>query len=113
MTPTLAILTDSVTSAGALASARFVTRAGAYSAAGGYAYGVTRSSAAAAGELVPTDILGTVEVEAGAVVADGDPVMSDATGRAVPHTGTNVKLGRAMKAASAAGKFIEVHFIPN
>lgn len=113
MKPTISLLCCSVTSAAALVAARFVTRAGALSSAGGYAFGVTRSSAAAAGELVPVDVLGTAEVEAGAAFSEGDPLMSDASGRAVLWTTGNKQLGRAMGAASGAGATVEALLIPN
>lgn len=102
-----------VIAAGALAACRFVTNAGTYSAAGGYAKGVTQSSAAAAGDRVPVCVGGTAEVEAGEAIASGDAVMSDAQGRAMKHTGTNVKVGRAWTAAGAGGKTCEVLLIPN
>lgn len=111
MIPTNPEFVRSVAAAAALAAGRFVTIAGGYSSAGGYALGATLSSAAQVGDLVPVVIDDTAEVEVGAAVALGDPIMSDATGRAVPHTGTNVKVGRALSAASAAGQFIEVLLI--
>jgi hypothetical protein len=110
--PTIAILTDAVTATAAISAARFVTRAGAHSAAGGYAVGVSRS-AGAIGDMVPTDVLGTAEVESGGAFADGDPLMSDASGRAVLWTSPNKQLARAFGASGAAGKFVEVHLIPN
>lgn len=113
MTPTIALLTDSVTAAAALAAGRAVTRAGAYSAAGGYSFGATLSSAAAAGDLTPVVVIGTAEVEAGAAVADGDLLMADAQGRYIPQTGTNKPIARALGAASGAGVFFEALLIPN
>lgn len=111
MLPTNTEFVISVTSASALAAGRFVTLAGAYSAAGGYAIGATLSSAAAAGELVPVVVDDTAEVEVGAAVAAGDALMSDATGRALTLTGVNTKVGRALTAATVAGQTIEVLLI--
>ena len=36
------------------------------------------------------------------------PIASDATGRAVPHTGTGPILGYAMSKVTAAGQIVEV-----
>ncbi len=101
-------LTLTIAAAGALAAARFVTQAGAYPAAGAAAIGVTRSSAAAAGDLVPVDVSGTGEAESGAAFAKDVPLMVDATGRVVAHTATNKAVGRSMKAATGAGEIVEV-----
>ena len=51
---------------------------------------------------------GIVFVEAGAAVANGDLVASDATGRAVTAAAGNYVLGEAMETASAAGVQIAV-----
>lgn len=101
-------LTLTIAAAGALASGRFVTQAGAYPAAGAAAIGVTRTSSAAAGDLVPVDVTGTGMAESGAAFAKDVPLMVDATGRVVAHTGVNKAVGRSMKAATAAGEFVEV-----
>jgi Uncharacterized conserved protein (DUF2190) len=101
-----------VTSAAALAAGRFVTVLGAYSGAGGYALGATLTSAAAAGERVPVVVNDTAEVEAGETIAAGDALMSDAAGKAMKLTGTNVKVGRALSAATV-GNYVEVLLIPN
>lgn len=105
----ISLLTLTVAAAGALAASRFVTQAGAYPTAGGKAFGVTRTSAAAAGDLLPVDVIGTAIVEAGAAVALDADLMVDATGRVVPLTvGGKVPVARAMEAAAAAGALIEV-----
>lgn len=110
----LSILTLTVAAAGVLAASRFVTQAGAYPAAGAKAFGVTRSSAAEAGDLVPVDVLGTAIVEAGAAVALDADLMVDATGRVVAlTTGGKAPVGRAMEAAGAAGAFIEILLLPS
>ena len=101
-------LTLTIAAAGALAAARFVTQAGAYPAAGAAAIGVTRTSAAAAGDLVPVDVSGTGEAESGAAFAKDVPLMVDATGRVIAHTGVNKAVGRSMKAAAGAGEIVEV-----
>lgn len=50
-----------------------------------------------------------MEVEAGAAVTAGDPVESDATGRAITAAGEgDVALGYALNAAAGAGEFITI-----
>ena len=93
---------------GVLATARFVTGAGALSGAGAGARGVSRTSAANSGDLVPIDVVGTAIVEAGGTVTLNGPVKSDATGRAIDQGGTGVITGYALAAASAAGQMVEV-----
>lgn len=101
-------LTLTIAAAGALAAARFVTQAGAYPAAGAAAIGVTRSSAAAAGDLVPVDVSGTGEAESGAAFSKDVPLMLDATGRVIAWTATNKAVGRSMQASTGAGQIVEV-----
>lgn len=110
----IATLTLTVAAAGALAANRFITQAGTYPAAGAAAFGVTRTSASAAGDLVPVDVQGTTIVETGAAVTLDAAVMLDATGRVVPLAGAGKSpVGRAMQAASAAGDLIEVLLVPS
>jgi hypothetical protein len=107
----IAILTLTVKAAAALTANRAVTVAGAVPAAGAACIGVTRT-AGATGDLVPVDALGTTMAEAGAAVAVGDALEVDNLGRVITLN-TGVKVGRALQAASAAGKVIEVVLIPN
>ena len=114
MSGNISTLTLTVVAAAALASSRFVTQAGAYPAAGAVAFGVTRTSAAQAGDLVPVDVQGTAIVEAGAAITADAALMVDAEGRVVPLTsGSKSPVGRAMGAAAAAGAFIEVLLVPS
>ena len=114
MTGNVSTLTLTVTAAVAMAACRFVTQAGAYPAAGAAAFGVTRSSAEAAGDLVPVDVQGTAIAEAGAAITLDAPLMVDATGRVVPLTvGSKSPVGRAMQAATAAGQQIEILLVPS
>ena len=114
MTGNVSTLTLTVTAAVALAACRFVTQAGAYPAAGAAAFGVTRSSAEAAGDLIPVDVQGTAIAEAGAAITLDAPLMVDATGRVVPLTvGSKSPVGRAMQAATAAGQQIEILLVPS
>lgn len=112
MTPSISVLNLTVLAAATLAASRFVTALGAYPSAGGSAHGVTRSSGVS-GDLLPVDVMGTAEVEAGGTVTAGSAVMVDNTGRVVDQTSTNVKVGRALTGATAAGQFVEVFLIPN
>lgn len=114
MSGNIPLLTLTVVAAGALAANRFVNQAGAYPAAGGVGYGVTRTSASAAGDLVPVDVYGTAIVETGDAVAKDGALMLDSTGRVVPLTvGSKSPVARAMEAAGAAGAFIEVMLVPS
>lgn len=110
----IATLTLTVAAAGVLVANRFVTQAGAYPAAGAPGFGVTRSSAEAAGDLVPVDITGTGIAEAGAAFAKDVPLMLDATGRVVLLTvGGKSPVARSMEAATAAGDLVEILLVPS
>jgi hypothetical protein len=62
-----------------------------------------------AGEAVDLGLIGTTKVVAGAAIAAGAEVMSDAQGRAITATGAgNSVFGRAVSAATAAGQIIEL-----
>lgn len=114
MTGNISTLTLTVVAASALAASRFVTQDGAYPAAGAAAFGVTRTSAVGAGDLVPVDVTGTAIVESGAAITKDAALMVDATGRVVPLTvGSKSPVARAMDAAGAAGAFIEVLLVPS
>jgi Uncharacterized conserved protein (DUF2190) len=74
--------------------------------------GVVRQ-AAAIGDKVTVDILGTAIVEAGGAITAGATVSSDTVGRAITWATGAAKVGMALQSASAAGQFIEVLLIPN
>lgn len=107
------ILTLPVKSTGAIAANRFVTVAGAQAGADANTLGVAQAAAAGAGEMVPVDVLGTTTVEAGAAVAAGATIESDASGRAITWATSGPKIAIALEAASGAGVMIEVLLIPN
>lgn len=106
------VLTLSLVATGALAAERFVTHAGAQAGAAARTLGVARAKADAAGEAVPVDVLGTAVVEAGAAIAVGAQLETDANGRAVTKA-AGPAVAVALQAAGAAGEFIEVLLIPN
>lgn len=97
---------------GTVAQYRFVTPAGAQAGADAYTLGVSRV-AGVSGDDIAVDVLGTAIVEAGAAVAAGASLKSDASGRAITWATSGAKVGIALQAASGAGEFIEVLLIPN
>lgn len=108
----IALLALTVVATTAITADRFVTPAGAQAGADANTLGVARS-AAASGERVPVDVIGTAVVESGAAVAAGATLKSDASGRAITWASSGAKVAVALEAASAAGQFIEVLLIPN
>lgn len=89
-----------------LSAANKVTYCG---TAGAAAIGVLCNKPAAAGRAADVTDRGIAKVEAGAAVAAGAAVMTDASGRAITATNANAKvLGYAVNAASGAGSIIEV-----
>jgi len=105
----ISLLALSVVAAGVLAAHRCIDGDGAYTAAGAPALGVTRSSAAAAGELVPVDVIGTAVVEAEAAITADLFLQVGTDGKVIPHT-TGVPVARAAPGATAAadGDLLEV-----
>ncbi|MCM1513282.1 MAG: DUF2190 family protein [Oxalobacter formigenes] len=104
------VLTLTLQAADNLAAERFVTADGHIPKAGGHALGVT-TTVAAPGSAVAADVMGTTLIEAGGVIALGQGVQSDASGKAVALSG-GVALGTALQAASADGERIEVLLTP-
>ena len=106
-------VTLSITTTGIIAEYRFVTPAGAKAGAAGNTLGVARM-AAASGDVIPVDAVGTAIVETGAAIAAGALVETDASGRAVTQS-SGPKVGRVLpsQSSSAAGQFIEILLIPN
>jgi hypothetical protein len=109
---TIPLLTLTVTASGAIATARFVTPAGAQAEAGVATLGVARTAAASAAKL-PVDVLGTAIAEAGAAVAVGATLKTDANGKAITWVTSGAKVALALTAAAADGDLIEVLLIPN
>ena len=96
-----------VPAAAIIPAMRFVTVAGALPTAGGDTLGVTRSPSLAVGDRLLVDVIGTAQVEAGAAIAAGAEVEVLADGRATPKASGKAR-GKALEAATAAGKAIEV-----
>lgn len=108
------LLTLNVLAAAALTGQRFVAPGGTQTGAAGNAIGVGRYSVTA-GQSVPVDAIGTTYVEAGAAIAAGALVESDASGRAVTRA-SGVALGRVAPGdpgAASAGQFVEIVLFPN
>ncbi len=113
MKQSLSLLTLSVLAAGALTEARFVGPARVQAAAGENAYGVALTDAAI-GEVLGVVNKGTAIVEAGAAIAAGALVQSDASGRAITKA-AGITLGRLApgEVAGAAGDMVEVILFDN
>ena len=105
------LLTLPVLLTAAVAAQRFVTPTGAQAGAAANALGVSRT-AGAIGERVPVDAIGTTVVQAGAAVAVGATIQSDANGKAITWA-SGARLAFALEAATAADQFIEVLLIQN
>jgi hypothetical protein len=114
MNPSIATLTLTVIATAALENGRAVNQAGAYPAAGGLAFGITRSDAAI-GDPTPVDVMGTATVQSGAAFAKDVPLMVGTTGRLIAHDGDGDKhaVARSMEAATAADQLVEVLLVPS
>ena len=108
----ISLLTLTVAAAGVIAANRFVTPAGAQAGADVNTLGVARTAAAAT-DKIPVDVLGSTIVEAGAPIAAGATLKSDADGKAITWAAAGAKVAIALEAATGAGQFIEVLLIPN
>ena len=108
----VSILSLTVVASATLTAERFVTAAGAVPAADANVLGVVRQ-AAASGDRVTVDTLGTAIVEAGAAITAGQTLKVDASGRAIPWATSGAKVALALQAAAGAGSFLEVLLIPN
>lgn len=100
-----------VVATAAVVAMTFIDFTGATAVAAGNTAGVA-CTAGNAGDLVPTDRLGSAVVTAGAAITAGQRVEVGANGFAVPHN-TGVVVGVAREAATASGQAIEVDLIPN
>lgn len=108
------LLGVSVVATAALTAHRFVVLAtGAQAGAGVAGVGVADNDAAI-GEAVNVTVIGTKQVEAGAAIAAGALVESDASGRAITRS-AGATLGRLAprEVAAAAGEKVEVILFQN
>lgn len=100
------LLAVTIAAAAALSRFRFVDFSGNVASAGERVLGVP-STDFSTGEQASVATHGEILVEAGAAIAAGAEVESDASGRAVTKT-TGVAFGVARDAAAAAGDIIRV-----
>lgn len=104
----ISIFAMSVLATAVITANRFVGMlTGAPCAAGAKAMGVAQYNAAV-GEAFAVDVLGTSIVDAGAAVAAGTALKSDANGMAIPQAGAGEILAYAVTGATAAGQKIEI-----
>lgn len=108
------ILRDTVTAAGAIAPNRFVTYAGGQAGLGEKAYGVTQFGAGQAGAATEVIVIGIATVEAGGAFNAGDPLTSDAEGKAIAAAAASGHFINAIarEAATAAGQKVPVLIVP-
>lgn len=109
----ISLLTLAIAVAAAISHERFLTASGAYPVARKGALGVSCTSATAAGQTVPVDVLGTTVVTAGGVFAKDASLAVGANGKAVAAEAGDVIVARALQAATADGDRVEVFLIPN
>jgi len=109
----IALLTLTVLASAAVTNNRAITQAGAHTAAGGLAFGITRSDGAS-GDLVPVDVMGTAIAEAGAAFDKDVPLMVGTNGKLIAHDGDGDKhaVARSLEAATADGSLVEVLLVP-
>lgn len=100
------ILTTSVVAAVKLTRRHFVGFDGNVCADGAKALGVVEADTAA-GNVAPSNVLGVILVEAGAAIAAGAEVQSDASGKAITKA-AGVGNGIAWDVATAAGDVIRI-----
>ncbi|MDO8903971.1 capsid cement protein [Hydrogenophaga sp.] len=114
MNPSISTLALTVIATAALENARAVNQAGAYPAAGGLAFGITRTDAAI-GDPTPVDVQGTAIVTAGAAFSKDVPLMVGTNGKLIAHDADGDKhaVARSLEAATADGQLVEVLLVPS
>ncbi len=110
---TLPVLTLPIPLAGTVAVERFVTYGGAQAGAAANTIGVAQTNGVA-GQVIPVIADGLAAVEAGAAIAAGVAVETDAQGRAITRTSGPI-VGRMFpgEVAVAAGDRVVIRLIPN
>lgn len=106
MKPQNVILVGSILAATDLTRRRFVGFDGNLCAAGVKALGVVEADTEAE-NVAPANVLGVILVEAGAVIAAGAEVQSDADGKAITKA-AGVANGTAWDAATVPGDLIRI-----
>ncbi|RAS18933.1 hypothetical protein DFO50_10289 [Microvirgula sp. AG722] len=106
MTSQNVILVASVLAIADLPASRFVGFDGGVCADGAKALGVVEVDTEV-DNMAPANVLGVILVEAGAAVAAGAEVQSDASGRAITKA-AGVANGTAWDTATAAGELIRI-----
>lgn len=109
----LPLMTLTVIASAAVAANRAINQAGAYPAAGGLAFGITRSDAAI-GDPTPVDVHGTAIATAGAAFSKDVALMVGTDGKVIAHDGDGDKhaIGRSMEAATADLEEVEILLAP-
>lgn len=107
------IFRDTMIAAGAIAPNRFVTYAGGQAALGEKAYGVTQFGADQAGASTEVLVLGIATIETGGAFAAGDPLASDAEGKAIEAVAASTHFINAIarEASTAAGQKVSVFIV--
>lgn len=106
------ILTIGLIATGTVTQFQPIQASGANATAAGNAVGFARIGGAA-GERIPTTVLGTSIAIAGAAISVGALVEVGATVTKVVTKSAGVAIGRALSAAAADGDQIEVLILPN
>lgn len=104
------ILTLTVAATATLSANRFVSSVGAVPSADAAVLGVTRV-AAASGDNIPVDVLGTTVIEAGGTFAAGDTLKTDNAGKAIKWATSGSKVAVALQAATS-GQMVEILLTP-
>ncbi|MDR6952671.1 hypothetical protein J2X65_002030 [Ancylobacter sp. 3268] len=87
----------------AIAERRFVTFANGQAVLNSVVKGVS-AMAAEIGDALPITLIGAVDMEAGAAIAEGDELVSDANGRPIPKGANTNVAARALNAAPIGGR---------
>jgi predicted RecA/RadA family phage recombinase len=78
---------------------------------GGAVYGILQNTPPQ-GAAADVGILGVSKAVAGAAISAGANLMCDGNGRVITQTGSNVIVGVALEAASAANQIITIALVP-
>lgn len=104
----ISAMTISIVASTDIAERRFVTALGAQAGAGDAAIGVSRNEEAA-GRAVAVDVITVVDMVAGAAIARGARVQSDANGQPITKA-AGADAGQALTAAANPGDLVKILF---